>query len=181
MPAPNTCYHLDSRLAMQRVGDLEIDQDLRFENAEWRAERAAWALMSLIILAAILGLFGSGVLNRSEAYGEGIKVRYPRFGRVSSPTALEVTVAPALVKDGVVQVWLPREYAVSLEITSAIPPPETGTSTEDRVVYAFRAKPGVPANIVFQGRFAEGTMGFLTARIGIISGGEANFWQFVWP
>lgn len=166
---------------MQRVGDLEIDQNLRFENLEWRVERAAWALMSLIILAAILGLFGAGLLNRSEAHGEGIKVRYPRFERVSSPTVLEVTVAPAMVRNGVVQVWLPREYAASLEITSAIPPPQSGITTEDRVVYAFRAKPGAPASIVFQGRFAEGTVGFVPVRVGIVSGGEASFWQFVWP
>ncbi|MCW5976603.1 MAG: hypothetical protein KIT09_00930 [Bryobacteraceae bacterium] len=99
---------------MQRVGDLKIDQDLQFEGAELRIERLAWCLMLLIVVAAMLGLFGTGLLNRSSAYATGIELRYSRFGRMNSATALEITASPEMAQDGLVKVWLAREYAASI-------------------------------------------------------------------
>jgi hypothetical protein len=166
---------------MPRVGDLEIDQDLRFEERELRIERFAWCLMLLIVMAAILGLFGTGVLDRSDAYGTGMSLRYSRFERMSSPTMLEVTVAPTTLQNGLVSIWLSREYAASFEITSVTPPPESAFSAEDRVIYIFRAESDAPAKIIFHLRVSEGTFGPVAARMGVLSGGEAGFWQFVWP
>lgn len=41
------------------VGDVELAQDLAFHRRELRAERIGWAVMLMIVLLALLGLFGS--------------------------------------------------------------------------------------------------------------------------
>lgn len=166
---------------MQRIGDLEIEHDRRFDRTEFRVERAAWWLMLAFVTAAMLGIFGTGPLNRSQATGGGITVHYSRFERMSSPSTLEVEVAPAIVRDGLMQIWFSRDYAESFEFSSITPPPEFGTSSGDHFVYAFRVKPAEAATIVFQLRVSEGSIGFLTGSLGVVSGGEVRFWQVIWP
>ena len=48
------------------LGDLEVGQDLDFQRREWAVQRVGWGAMALVILAALLGLFGSsGPLSRA--------------------------------------------------------------------------------------------------------------------
>jgi hypothetical protein len=49
---------------VQRHGDLEIQEDLPFQRREWLVERVAWGVMALLIVAALLGLFGTGPDDR---------------------------------------------------------------------------------------------------------------------
>ena len=56
-----------------RVGDLEIDQDLRFQKREWAFERASWVVMALVVLAGLLGLLGRGPMSDQTAVsGDGL-------------------------------------------------------------------------------------------------------------
>src|SRR5687767_5732095 len=36
----------------ERVGDLEIGQDLKYQKRQWTVQRAGWAIMCLLLLAA---------------------------------------------------------------------------------------------------------------------------------
>ena len=38
-----------------RVGDLEIHQDLPFQRRSWTVQRVGWAIMALVVLAGLLG------------------------------------------------------------------------------------------------------------------------------
>ena len=42
--------------------ELEIDEDIALENKSWTAERVAWVLMGLLLLAVLLGFTGNGGL-----------------------------------------------------------------------------------------------------------------------
>lgn len=44
--------------------------DLAFQRGDWRRERIGWALMTLLVVAAVLGLFGEGLLS-SRTVGGG--------------------------------------------------------------------------------------------------------------
>ena len=41
----------------QRVGDPEIKQNLRFQRRMWALERIGWAVMALVVLVGLVGLF----------------------------------------------------------------------------------------------------------------------------
>jgi hypothetical protein len=43
---------------LQRLGDLDVAQNLAFTRREWLLRRIAWALVALTLLVALSGLFG---------------------------------------------------------------------------------------------------------------------------
>ena len=75
-----------------RTGDLQIDQDLDAQRHHWIAERVGWTVITLVILAALLGLFGSGWLSEaSVGTPEGaLRLEYSRFGRFLAPMTLRL-------------------------------------------------------------------------------------------
>ena len=40
--------------------DLELETDESFQRNEWRIQRAGWIVWSLVIIAGLIGLLGSG-------------------------------------------------------------------------------------------------------------------------
>jgi hypothetical protein len=166
---------------MKRVGDLELDQSLGFERAELRVQRFAWKLMLLVIAGAILGVFGTGLLDQAVVHGDGIRVRYSRFERANRPSSLEITLTPESVQNGSVSVWLALDYARKFEITSITPAPDSAASKGDRVTCTFRANRNAPVTVVFHLRAGRGTFGIVGARMGAVSAGEVAFRQFIWP
>ncbi len=48
---------------LERIGDLELNENLRFQKRESKAPKAGSILFVLIIIAALAGLFGAGPLS----------------------------------------------------------------------------------------------------------------------
>lgn len=72
----------------------DIDEDYRFQQRTWRAERLCWFVVLLILAGALAGLFSGGILGRAEAVGADgrFKVEYDRFARRKAPSSLEIRV-----------------------------------------------------------------------------------------
>jgi hypothetical protein len=107
-----------SRASVRRHGDLEIQEDLPFQRREWLAERMAWAVMGLLIAAAILGLFGTGPLSRMTAgdWAGPLWLEYERFARLLAPAVLRVHLGPAAARDRTVSLWIDRRYMENVEL-----------------------------------------------------------------
>lgn len=75
-----------------RVQDLDIDQDLKQQQAEWALERVGWVLWTMAISAALAGLLGPGPLSSATAGEEGspLRVEYRRFDRHEAETLMRV-------------------------------------------------------------------------------------------
>ena len=85
---------------VRQVGDLEIAQDLAFQRREWTIQRVAWAVMALVALAGLLGLFGgAGPLTRAAAGNGALRLDYARFERKHAPTELRLQVAAGVAGD----------------------------------------------------------------------------------
>lgn len=96
---------------MKRVGDLEINQDLAFERRQWPVQRVGWGVGALIIVAALLGVFGSGPLSAATAGDEEtLLVHFQRFVRHKGQGELVVKVGPNQASAGQVELWLTTEY-----------------------------------------------------------------------
>jgi hypothetical protein len=85
-----------------RTGDLQIDEDPDAQRRHWIAERVGWTVITLVILAALLGLFGSGWLSEaSVGTPEGaLRLEYSRFGRFLAPTTLRLHLGPDVIHEG---------------------------------------------------------------------------------
>jgi len=56
-------------MATQRE-DLKLETDESFQRNEWRIQRAGWIVWSLVIIAGLIGLLGSGPRSHQETAAE---------------------------------------------------------------------------------------------------------------
>src|SRR4051812_23546923 len=139
--------------SIQRVGDLEIEQDHDFQRRYWRLQRGAWVGLALVLLAGILGLFGSGPLAHATigAPGAPLRLEYDRFGRIEAPSTLTALVRPSTRRPGEAILHLDRGFTDNFQIERVQPMPERAEAGPDHSVYAFRVTgPGEPVRVTFR-------------------------------
>ena len=166
----------------EHVGDLEITQDLAHERLEWRIERVGWIVMALVLLAALVGLLGSGPLSRATAGEEGsaLWVEYNRFERHQAPAMLRVHLGPGAARDGKARLWLNREYVENIELHHIDPEPERVEVEHDRLIYTFNLPdPTRPTAVTYY--LEANTYGRMPLRVGLDAGPQLNFSQFYYP
>lgn len=88
------------------------------------AEKIAFAMLVLFIVAALLGLFGDGPLSEttvSSADGR-MHVQYQRFCRRDAPQSLNITLATRSDVDSI-ELSIGHDYLRSVQITEIFPEP----------------------------------------------------------
>ncbi|MFP5362307.1 MAG: hypothetical protein ACLGI5_06225 [Thermoleophilia bacterium] len=157
-----------------RVGDLEIAQDLGYERRALRLRNAFAVVWGLILVAALLGVFGTGPLSSARTSDGPLQVEYERFTRFGTTT--ELSIAPG-GGEGTTNVAISRPYLHDLVINDIQPQPAGATVLPDRIVYSFDMQP--PAEIKFFSTFRE--IGRQTATIWGPDGRRLSYAQFVYP
>jgi hypothetical protein len=112
--------------ALERVGDLEIEQNLAQQRREWTIQRIGWVVMVLLALAALLGLFGGGPFSEGTAGDRDgpLWVEYPRFARLQAPAELRLHVGSEAVPGNEARVWLDRDFIENVQIQHITPEPD---------------------------------------------------------
>jgi hypothetical protein len=157
-----------------RSSRFQIDEDLNFQRREWKIQRLGWVAMALVILAALLGVFGTGPLSSATIERDGLRLEHERFCRLQRNTELRFTIAgtadPVLLLIG-------GEYLDRVRIERITPEPAKAEAVSDGVVFQF----------VLQGPAAV-TFHLMPKKFGLVSGkarlGQAapiTFTQFIYP
>lgn len=129
---------------LKKVGSIEIDEDMDFQRASWKVQRAGWVLMLLFIITGLLGLFGNGPISSARAGDEGstLLVEYDRFLRVHAPTAAMFRIGnDAALPDSTVRLWVDRSWVSAFELRAITPEPDRAETAGTRLVYVFRVVP----------------------------------------
>ena len=171
----------------KRVGEIEVDEDPDFLTRSWGVQRIGWIVMVLIVIAALLGLFGRGPLARATAgnAGDPLRLEYERFTRHSSPATLQVHLAPGVTDEqegggGTARVWLDREYMQDIAIESISPEPQSMEAGKEGIVYVFRiAKADQFTRVTFH--IQPKGYGLRSGRIGLAGREPLRFRQFIFP
>jgi hypothetical protein len=163
---------------------LQVAEDMRFQQRAWVVERFAWAVMVLLVLAAIAGLFATGPLSTAEAVdGEGlVRVRYERFARLDSPSQLDVEFAPGATSSSTaVALVLGRSLAGAIQIQRVQPRPSRERSGENggMVLELETAGVGRPTVVRIFAKWEQ--VGLIEGEIGLAGRPPARFVQFVYP
>lgn len=169
-------------MGMQRLGDLEINQDLAFERRSWQVQRVAWALFALILLAALLGLLGGRGPLSERTVGEGspLAIRSFRFARHNSPTELTFELQPGAVPGDEARIWVNADYLDGIQVERIEPEPVQTTLAEDHITYSFMlGEAGASGRIVLH--LTPQSLGWHEVRAGLEGGAEHRFTQFVYP
>lgn len=165
----------------QRVGDLEIHQDLEFQRRIWAVQRIGWVLMAAVIILALLGFIGPGMFNQSSAGSREARIsidEYERFLRFMKPTTLRVRLNSPSGREA--RVWVDRKYLQNVQVQQVTPEPERVKAGTDRMVYVFDvADPGQPTAVTFN--LQPQKIGSLQGRAGLEGGRSLSFKQFVYP
>lgn len=165
---------------LQRVGDLEISQNLQAEKVEWAVQRIGWVLMAVFLMASLLGLFGNGPLSQAQAgqAGDPLYVRYRRFAHARTETMIEITMV--WNGTGRPQVWISKVYLDRVKVIRVIPPPDSVHLENDRTVFVFQGSASAQPTIVTF-FVAPETAGALETYVGLVDGPAVTLNQFVYP
>jgi hypothetical protein len=158
---------------------LDLAQDPGFSRRSWKFERAGWAGLALLLLAAVLGLLGPGAFSTVTRADDavGLSVRFDRFVHFETETTLVFRV-PRSGSGDTVEVWIDDAYQDAVEVEQIHPEPLRAAHDRGRTVYRFASgEEGGEVSFKVRPRRAGGISG----RAGTSSGGGAEISQFVYP
>ena len=160
---------------------LQIETDLRFLRREWRIQRASWIAMLLVVVAAVAGLFGNGLLSDVQAGSaeSGLQVSYSRFVRMTAETTIELEVGPGVIREGQVELWISNSYLSSVDIESIRPEPSSVVTAADGATFTIHVEEPLPAPIMIGVRATE--IGSHAGALGVRGGPTERVTQFVYP
>jgi hypothetical protein len=170
-------------MGVTRVDGFQIEQDPSFHRRAWTMQRIGWAVMALILVAAVLGLLGSGPLSEATADVPGVmRIEYPRFAQYQTPGRLTVHLEPGAITGSSVSLGIDRRYLDRWKIDSVVPPPRRVHQADERLVYEFEvAGPERALTLVLYLEPQE--VGVMTGRVVLEGepGASAVFRQVVYP
>jgi hypothetical protein len=171
-------------VANVRTHGLEIDEDFGYQRRAWVVQRVGWVLMVLLVLAAVVGLLGSGPLSHATAHvPQRLSVDYQRFARYETSETLTIRVPPAAMADGVVRLSINRDFLDASKVESVVPAPLRVESAAGRLVFVFAAaEPQAPLEVTLS--FQPERIGRRRAVVAVESAGEpraVTFHQLVYP
>lgn len=161
---------------------LELDQDLPFQERAWRAERIAWVVLTIVIVAALIGVFGTGPLSSTTAGDTetGLAASYERFVRHDGRSSLELRISPDQASEGQVEVWLSAGYLEDIQIEHISPQPDEVRTSGERDIFVFLTEdPSSPMTVTLH--FRPGSMGPISGDIGIIDGPTVSVRHISFP
>ena len=165
---------------MGQSGDSELE-DLAHERTLWKVQHFAWAFFGLVVLAALLGVFGNGLVSRASAGkpGTSLWIEYERFARYHAENTLKIHLGGS-ANNAIPAIWFSRAFFEKIEVTQVYPEPEQVRVGRDRMIYIFTlARTNEPVTISFC--YKPAGYGSAPARLGLVGGPELQFSQFVYP
>ena len=165
------------------LGDLEIEQDISFQQKTWVVQRAAWMVLLAVLIAGMTGFFGgSGPLAQASIGKENaiLQINYNRFTQYLSPTDFQIKIRPPENVGAPIRLWIDRQYLDGFILQNITPEPDSIESTPDRLIYEFPLAES-NGNISITLNVRHNRIGTLQGRIGLEGGQTLEFSQFVYP
>ena len=133
----------------KRFASLELEDDIGFNEWQWRVSTALFWLLVAIIVAASVGVFGSGPLSRARAgeVGGPLWVEYDRLVRFGATARMTVHTRPQ--PDGTIRLTVGHPLLHTFRVEQITPAPERTTVTVDGIEYSIRADAAANATVTF--------------------------------
>ena len=135
-----------------------------FQRIAWAVQRVSWIIFALILIAALLGLFGGdGYLSRSEVRFKQGTVNYPLISRWNASDELQVNFNPSS-NDG--ELVLDSNFLRAFSIENIDPPQKAVASDNGSAVYVFSADPKASKQVIIHLKSEMPWMNAMTIGIG---------------
>lgn len=167
--------------SLAATGSHDIEEDITFQQREWTVQRVGWIVMTLLVVAALLGLTGGGgpIASATNRATDGaLNLRHARIERAQASTQLDVDLATG--RGDQVALWIDNQFLSEIELESVRPEPIETRAGADRQIFVFAvADDTSEIQVTFQYR-PQGP-GSLAGSIGIVEGQEVGLRQLVVP
>jgi hypothetical protein len=166
-------------MAAQRE-DLELETDESFQRNEWRLQRVGWIAWSLVIVAALTGLLGSGPLSHKEisAADRSLTIEYDRYLHYHHPTQL--TLSAGEIPGNELRIKFDQALLDRLQVERIEPEPLNAELVDDGVIYTFMQKASSPhARVIFHVDYEH--IGASQGTVHVVGYKPVTLRQFVYP
>lgn len=165
----------------QPAASGNTDPVMAHHRAAWRVERASFAIILLLLVAALLGVFGDGPLSRARSEsGSGLAVEYDRLLRASAPTRYRFLVDPSLMAKGALTLRVDNSLVDVMELESVVPQPRSQSAGPMYTQFSFQLEPGQSrAAVLF--RFRPATFGRRTGEVSVPGAPPLSIDHFIYP
>jgi hypothetical protein len=154
---------------------LEIEEHPQFERVWRMLQTIIFGVLMLLVVAALLGLFGSGPAAFARSEDGYARVKFQQFASARSQSRLQVEVPnPASAH---ISVWIDRDLARTMGIETVKPSPIASVVEASGTRYLFPAGAGGGA-IEFSAKPME--PGFSRGTI-MVDGRSHSLHQLIWP
>lgn len=121
----------------RRQARRDFQDELSYHRRQWQVQRTGWALMALMILLALAGVFGSGPASHVRI-GEPPEatISYERFARYATSTRLSI-VAPRASPAEPLRLQIDTSFLEGYSIESITPRPHSMRAGSGRHLFEF--------------------------------------------
>jgi hypothetical protein len=164
------------------MAPFENPADLEFQQRQWAFERVAGIALALMVVLAMLGVFGSGPLDAHTVQTSKLKLEYSRFLRREAPNEIRLTIRPdtpdRFTPDGFA-ISVDRAYLEHNSPESIDPEPASKVLKADQVSFQFDSEG--PGPFVITLRLRPTRTGPLAGTVRLESEDAIALSQFVYP
>ena len=125
---------------------IEMDESLNLHKTGWTVQRIGWTFFFLIVILAMLGVFGNGILSHRKTETAGNMLEYERYGRFESSTNLHFVAGSV---NGQAVLYIPQLYLQDFELEHITPEPDRQMAVNGDYAYFFQAD--APVHILMRG------------------------------
>src|SRR5262245_44589199 len=156
-----------------------IPEDMQFQQRSWIAERVGWAVMALFLVAALLGVFYSGVSSdtRAATADGAVVVDYQRFVHRTARSHFTIRVAAPLADN--VMVGLSPSFGGSYDIEALIPHPLDNSAGAAGLEFTFARSAAGDLAIELGARARR--FGILQLEVAVQGRGSVSITQVIYP
>ena len=157
---------------------LEIEPGAyHFNEAFLNTQRIGFVIMSLLILAALLGFFGSGFFSQTIKTNADLTITYEKFIRQQASTVINISLNSQCDKESILS--LDKTFFKNVSLKSITPTPSKEISTNNSIQYIFlcdNATAGIQIVMVLEPE----TFGLLRGSM-YVNNNQIQLSQFVYP
>jgi hypothetical protein len=167
------------RMVKQTDEPLPVCDDLAFQHRVWRAERAGWIVLTLLVLAGLAGLFSNGFASKATATSPdgALQVAYERFARKTARNEIVIRVPRASAPE--TRVRLGPVLAESEVIEALYPRPLRSSAGARGLELAFA--PTADGDLTIYVALRARHFGFHSVTVEVEGAGSVRFWQLIYP
>jgi hypothetical protein len=167
--------------ARTQRNQLQVDEDLAYQQTEWRTERVGWVIWIAAVAAAFAGLLGPGPYSSTEfrSSDQQLVIEYNRIARRRADSEIQIRVAPTAAQQDHIRLYLSANFLLNETIEGIQPQPREVVHDRERVEYVFPISNAETVVITF--RVQPGRLGRHDYTFGVESGPSVRLWRFILP